>query len=138
MRIIVVAGFASLLVLAGSVGAGEVNMDDVYGCWRNSKTPEADQKAFADLCFNQNSNVVYNVYPDGEKVGTSEGYEYTVADENVIFIKQDRGIPWGICKINAESTPSPIELSCDETGKKYSGTWTKRCAKMNADGTDCL
>ena len=138
MRLIVIAGLALLIGMAGSAAAHEMNMEDVYGCWRNSEIPEDEKKAFADLCFNPDSNVVYNIYPDGAKVGKSEGYEYTVADKNVIFINKERGVPWGICKISAEANPSPIKLSCDETGKKYSGTWTKRCSKMNADGTDCL
>jgi len=138
MKVIAAICLASTIGLAGNAGAAEMNMEDVYGCWRNSQTPEAEKKAFADLCFNPNSNVVYNVYPDGAKVGSSEGYEYTVADKHVIFIKTEAGVPWGICKISAEADPSPIKLSCDETGRKYSGTWTRRCAKMNAEGTDCL
>ena len=59
------------------------------------------------------------------------------ADNSLIFIDKQKNIPTGICRIGDRSS-SAIELSCDENGKIYNGKWTKRCASVNPEGTDCL
>jgi hypothetical protein len=112
--------------------------DDVYGCWRNDGAGQTTGGA-ADLCFSPDARVVYKGKQNtAAKQGASDGYEFAVVDQNLIFIDKGRSIPSGICKIGGQSTQSAIELSCDESGKIYSGKWKRRCTSVNAEGTDCL
>jgi hypothetical protein len=110
--------------------AAEIQRDDVYGCWKN------DNGGTGDLCFSPDARVVYKGQQAPKPAG-SEGYEFAFADNSLIFIDKQKNIPSGICKIGDRSEKA-IELSCDDNGKIYNGKWTKRCVKVNPEGTDCL
>lgn len=111
--------------LSFSVQAAEVTQTDLQGCWRQAA-------AAHDLCFSADSNVVHKATE-----GAEQGLEYTVADSSVIFIHKERSVPWGICKVQADAPDSQIDLSCDQTGAKFNGTWARRCPTVNANGDDC-
>lgn len=130
MRTLIAMALGLALMATQGASAAEISRDEVYGCWKNASD------ASADLCFSPDAKVIYKGQPAAKAVG-SDGYEFAFADNSLIFIDKQKNIPTGICRIGDRSS-SAIELSCDENGKIYNGKWTKRCASVNPEGTDCL
>ena len=130
MRTLIAMVLGLTLLTNFGASAAEISRDEVYGCWKNTGN------ASADLCFSPDAKVIFKGQPAPKAAGT-EGYEFAFADNSLIFIDKQSNIPTGICKIGDRSDTA-IELSCDDNGKVYNGKWTKRCVKVNPEGTDCL